>query len=135
MGKDSEKAAATQKKHGHVSAKLLTLAAIAEGFRKGKDIRRLYDWSKEKCDDVLNDLHDKGYIVKAKEGADEARDAALEITEKGREQMPQLMDELGDATRAFLQEVQTITKKHFKEVVPDIEFNISVKSREQSEED
>lgn len=129
MGKEKE-AAEKEKHHGKLSTKLLTLAAIAEGYRKGKDIRQLYDWSKERMDETLEDLESSGYITMARENADTARDAALEITEKGRDEMPKLLDDLGEATRDFFDDIQNITKEHFSEVVPNVEFNFSIEKKD-----
>lgn len=110
------------KKKSEKKDKLLVMRMIEEGQNRVKDIQETLDWTRERAEETVEDLRESEYVEYAQKGQEEA----LKITERGREELPEMVREVADETRDFLDSVTNTFSKHLGKVFPKVDINVTV---------
>lgn len=99
---------------------LKVLDLLEKGKKTSKDIAEKLGLDKEKADDIVEKLKDKRYI---KEDS-KAGEIAFQVTERGKEEIPELVEETVDETGEFVEDLKETFKDHLKPLIPRIEVEM-----------
>ncbi|MFB6265662.1 MAG: hypothetical protein ABEI07_01105 [Candidatus Nanohaloarchaea archaeon] len=105
---------------------LLVMRLIAEGKTQVRDMADSLGWDRKRVEETVEDLKQHEYVETAQEGGVQV----LEITERGREHLPQLVGEVMDETRDYLDAVSDTFQRHMDKVFPEVSLDIEIEEPE-----
>lgn len=105
------------------------MGLIGEGKNKVNELVDTLNWTRDRVEETIDDLRDSDYVKQVQQGGEEV----LEITDRGREHLPKLVEEVADDTRDFLESVSSSFQKHFDQVFPKVDIDIRIKKPKDEE--
>lgn len=104
--------------------------AIAMGKTQVRELQESLDWSRERVEENLDDLKDHEYVETVQQGGDRV----LAITERGKRHFPEMLGEMMEETRAFVDSVSTTFQEHMDKVFPSVSVDVEIEEPESAGE-
>lgn len=105
---------------------LLVMRLIAEGETRVRELADRLDWNRDRVEATVADLQQHEYVEQMQEGGDQV----LAITERGQKHLPQLVGEVMDETRNYLDAVSASFQEHMDKVFPSISLDVEIEEPE-----
>lgn len=110
--------------------RLHVMSLIGAGRNQVDELMDALDWTRDRVEETVDDLSDHDYVKRVQDGSDQI----LEITDRGRDEVPKLMQDVADDTREFFESVADTFQKHFDRVFPKVRVNVDVDVEEPDDE-
>lgn len=99
---------------------LKVLDLLEKGKKTSKDMAEKLGLDEGKVDQVVEKLKDKGYI---KEDS-KAGEMVFQVTERGKKEIPELVEETVEETGEFVEDLKETFKDHLKPLIPKIKVEM-----------
>lgn len=106
--------ASTEKKKEEV----ILLEMISEGRKSVEQMMDDLDWDESRVKKRLDELVDKDYL---KRNVESGKKTIYELTEPGREHIPELVEEVVEETRDWVDNVRGSFEKHLGAMLPEVD--------------
>ncbi|MDY6778373.1 MAG: winged helix DNA-binding protein [Candidatus Nanohaloarchaea archaeon] len=120
-------AAQVHKETEEKKEELVLLELINEGKRSLNEMKDELNWEDSRIKERLDDLMEKDYIS---ENVKSGKKTFYEITERGQEEIPALVEDVVEETQSFVKGVRSSFEKHIGPLLPRIDVEWPRKKKE-----